>query len=1408
MENAGFWANWPANVAYGLSGNAAYGLASLITSWCLERWRGRRQRQRLSERIEGLSGVAGVQLDSLSEVFRHPRWMELIVTADESLYDAVVGPMYPPGCSVADRRKVALALLTIARDECEDVLKAVLVTHNRLMEKVEDETAYVLAAVTAVWDLVDERTKDTLDDVQGVAFAASYLEHLVEVCSAWPQYVGNLRPDRNQVHQTCRVLPRGHRAYRLPAENTGRIYRHLLNDLPDESPRPTIASWDSLQGRRRILLLGDPGFGKTWLLKREARTMATELINDRAPIESTAPLEIPIFLRAPALADEVLYHDAPADLLLCVVKGATRSLATQLGQASWERACRWLADQFRKSWSPRLIIDALDEVDDGTRQRLWPKLHDLVGERRAVVSSRIVGYERPSYFDLDARDVEVELLPLMPEQSGSLVDAWLADLPEANQKVHDAVAQGGPVATLARVPLLATLLCVLAVDDGDLPVSRPALLDAVIRKLLGRTHGDIDQHRTPDEVDDLVDLASRIAWWFATGGEEGVWRDQVARSTVRDFTAELVAPGQRDAGPKERASAFLKERLGELMTLPDAPEGPVMWAHRAIHEHLVGHYLATFHPGPADFMFRKWWLDPDWYEVVPTVAALSSAPDQLITGVADDLPDTFGIPTITATRMLAATSLPIDHSRADLVDRCWQLVTAEWSPARALAIAAVASLGDRLPPRDFSQVSCTDLLDFARSAVSGAHEALVARTDSSDAYTRQEAARAVTSSGLASDGVLWCLSEHDDPYVKTTALMVLAGCDERSALSALSAIARNGDRVNRQRAAYALAHRLSPAVDVLSDLATSSHENVRREAVAGLVRRFGDSRGVFDSLIGSTDPWIRLQAAKALAALPGDDGVITSSTLLALSSNDDLKIRREAVRLLSTRDLIPHSTLLSLTMDDDPVCRSVAAEALVSRCGVASSVVLELAQSRHEDVRRIGMRALSDSNCADVRQVYELVSHEHDVVRQAAVRVLCMRPDCRIGVLVAIARKRDDEVALVAAAELAIRGYRRGLEVLMRFVDHIDPKVRRSAAASLAIVPSISLDLLLRMTTHSCAGVRRQGLAAVLRHPDLAAARLALLVHSKYPDVGGTAAAALVARRDCDTDMLTALARHGADEVALIAANAMLTRGSDPDVPRLASIVLHGCVSRRRIAAALLARTREVPSGIVNSMTKSRDPDVRRHGAVMLVASRRSRGEGLGDLLSADPPEVAVTAASVMGRQGDERGLRWLFSRLDDGDESLRRDAANALIEVDHPDVAEALSAAARRDEAIAWRVASLDSSSTCVLKELCTHSNPDVRRRAAHALSKRGSAYGIEALSAISHHDTLYDIRSDAIDALERLGTTDAVESLLRMSAVKTSAFDIVVRLPIWQQTSVRSTLRRRVAVLEQTLAASPGSS
>lgn len=392
---------------------------------------------------------------------------------------------------------------------------------------------------------------------------------------------------------------------------------------------------------RRGVILGDPGFGKSWLLRSEARRLAIAARDALGEDGNNAAL--PVLLTLTELADFV--HDAP-DIPAAIVQAVRKSyggadvpesVAADIREALEDPALidRGLGDVPQRVV---LLLDSLDEVPSGNEERL-SRLWGWISKRPGLavwVTSRSVGYRGVGEWSKDLlqpdpaapsradhKDVEVELCAFTDRQQREFVRKWFgesarderaADASPADSRAADlldAISNSPQLQGMAQVPLLLTFLCIRA-ESGATDLAsetRASLYAGVVRDMLHqefvRRFGALDEdveELFEDWVDETVDKLRPAAFSLFSGSTE--------LFTVTQLKAPFVQ--QQLDGDRGRAQGmvdiwfdvddFVENRsrlkVTELPLVASVNPGDedarrlYRFIHRTFHEYFAGGFLA------------------------------------------------------------------------------------------------------------------------------------------------------------------------------------------------------------------------------------------------------------------------------------------------------------------------------------------------------------------------------------------------------------------------------------------------------------------------------------------------------------------------------------------------------------------------------------------------------------------------------------------------------------------------------------------------------------------------------------------------------------------------------------------------------------------------------------------------
>lgn len=370
-------------------------------------------------------------------------------------------------------------------------------------------------------------------------------------------------------------------------------------------PPPPI-EWDAYTGARfpRAVLLGDPGGGKTWLLRYEARCIARESATQLRAGEATVEtLPLPFLFRLSDLAA------SGAEIEQAIPQRALAALKptlARLGRAAPSAGFLRLVAQSLVRGTAVVLLDAWDEVPAGSlsrpdadnpREALGPRLARFGQAHprlRLLVSSRIVGYPGKPAPDWH----ELELLAFDAPQIERFTHVWFGPRAPAFTNLLDLLRRQVQLAGLARIPLMLALICRVFDESGEkgLPTRRVELYERCLLGLLlhwgkERSGRAVVSRRQPGEegyAEALLEVLQASAFELFETQHEQFTEARLTRSLNRSL-GEL-----KQHHPLRGRSA--PELIAELATrgvLTESGSGHYLFLHRTVHEYLVARHVAA-----------------------------------------------------------------------------------------------------------------------------------------------------------------------------------------------------------------------------------------------------------------------------------------------------------------------------------------------------------------------------------------------------------------------------------------------------------------------------------------------------------------------------------------------------------------------------------------------------------------------------------------------------------------------------------------------------------------------------------------------------------------------------------------------------------------------------------------------
>ncbi|MCX6032396.1 MAG: SUMF1/EgtB/PvdO family nonheme iron enzyme [Chloroflexi bacterium] len=438
----------------------------------------------------------------------------------------------------------------------------------------------------------------------------------------------------------------------------------------------------ALARSQRLVILGDPGAGKTISLKFIALMLASRRGAERLAL--AAPY-LPVMVRLAHFAQALAQEPALSldnYLLQVIPKSYTTGLADFVRLALGRGACI-------------LLLDGLDEVGDNrtTGQSLRKAVVKRVQQfadrwctddrpNRLVVTSRIEGYWSDALANCD----HVEISPLSPpDEVEQFLLRWYdaherhrvpAPLPEvARARAAARVANLLPqlmdtpsVKRLATNPLLLTILVLISDKVPKLPQKR-AKLYAICTKTLIESWRQEQTEQQSKLLSDLgeggEEIVTRVIADLAFWLHEHYPGGAASLGECRDRLLAYLTDDEGYERPRAQviADGLLSFASCEAGLLCERGLGQYGFFHLTFEEYLAGYHLTRTEPAQRHDILTAHWRDGRWREVILLAAGQLGVVDNRqydAGGFLNDLrsmeptgPDDAGRPAVLAGRALA-----------------------------------------------------------------------------------------------------------------------------------------------------------------------------------------------------------------------------------------------------------------------------------------------------------------------------------------------------------------------------------------------------------------------------------------------------------------------------------------------------------------------------------------------------------------------------------------------------------------------------------------------------------------------------------------------------------------------------------------------------------------------------------
>lgn len=350
--------------------------------------------------------------------------------------------------------------------------------------------------------------------------------------------------------------------------------------------------FDLLADHAGLVILGDPGAGKTTFLKH----LALKLASNQPPLPDLAQ-RLPIFIPLAAYANELAQQDC--------------SLQEFLGDYYRRQGIEDLpmADLLRsalRNGRALLLFDGLDEVQETSQRTAIVNrvetffAHHRQAGNKIILTSRIVGYRDAP---LSALGVQTcTLVDFAEEEQTAFVEKWSVVLEEAirgkNPEAGKAAAaekaellaalhHNPGVQQLAANPLLLTILALMKRQGVLLPERRVQLYEHYVKTLLSTWNvaRGVDRQQSSrqlDYVETLKILAPLALWMQESSPGKGLVKEPVLQCQL-----ETIYRQRGEPDPARAATRLLKDAREYASLLLERGPGEYGFIHLTFMEYLA-----------------------------------------------------------------------------------------------------------------------------------------------------------------------------------------------------------------------------------------------------------------------------------------------------------------------------------------------------------------------------------------------------------------------------------------------------------------------------------------------------------------------------------------------------------------------------------------------------------------------------------------------------------------------------------------------------------------------------------------------------------------------------------------------------------------------------------------------------
>lgn len=374
----------------------------------------------------------------------------------------------------------------------------------------------------------------------------------------------------------------------------------------------------ALENYGRIVVLGDPGSGKSTSLKHLAHTICSH----RTDSNGLQPY-VPVLIKA---TDFSKYNTDTG-----------RSLSEYI--IDFNTKYGLLFSESLENNTLILLMDGLDEINiTNQRHVVVDKVNSFAAqypEIKIIVSSRIVGYKETrlsySFFHFEVESFGDEQILMFLNNWYSSISSYSDKnqekaLEEANNLFHS-IKQNSSVYKLACNPLLITIIALINYQGNKLPEKRASLYEISTTTLLDNWVKLRANHKNNIDKEILIELLAIVAFHIHEKYSTGLIPEKDLRNILRCEYAKIYPhlPEKELRQDIRDIISFLREDAGFLFEKGYDEKGEALFGfvHLTFQEYFAAMEFNTkWKEGSLKNNLKSYIFNSNWTEVIKLAASL------------------------------------------------------------------------------------------------------------------------------------------------------------------------------------------------------------------------------------------------------------------------------------------------------------------------------------------------------------------------------------------------------------------------------------------------------------------------------------------------------------------------------------------------------------------------------------------------------------------------------------------------------------------------------------------------------------------------------------------------------------------------------------------------------------------